>query len=222
MKRLFTIVGLMLSLFGVQAQAQSLSVWADDITINADGQTVTYLTVKMTDNNQLYSGFQMAINVPEGITIAQKRSGRVMVNDAELNAIRFEGLKHSLGVNMPDATTIKVACLDTSNNEEFYRDDAEGSIVEELFTIGLVGDPEMVNGEYSVTFSDVLMIHKDASADAAVVQPVTLTVTGGQITSNIKGVSGNTNHSLYDLNGRKLNAHHAKGVVIENGKKIAK
>lgn len=163
MKKTMFLTYLLLALFGVQAQAQSLRVWMDDMEVTADGQTVTYMTVKMTDPNDLYAGFQMGITVPEGISIHQIRSGRVMVNDAKLNEYRFEGLGHSLTVNMPNSTTIKLGCMDTRDNAEFYRDDAEGNIVEELFTIGLVGSNDMINGEYTIEMWDVEMIHQNAT-----------------------------------------------------------
>lgn len=182
MKKTMTMIVLLLALFGVRAQAQSLRVWMDDMNVVADGQTVTYMTVYMTDPDNLYSGFQMGITVPEGISIHQVKSGRVMVNDAKLNEFRFEGLTHSLTVNMADSKTIKLGCADTGQNAEFYPDDADGNIVEELFTIGLVGSPEMVNGEYTVEMWDVEMIHQDATGVKPSNTNLTakMTVTGGQ------------------------------------------
>lgn len=193
MKRTMTMLCLMLALFGMHAQAQSLRVWMDDMTMVADGQTVTYMTVYMTDPDDLYSGFQMGITVPEGISINQVKSGRVMVNDAKLNADRFDGLGHSLITNMPNSKTIKLGCMDTSQNAEFYNDDADGNIVEELFTIGLVASPEMINGEYTVEMWDLEMIHKDATGVKPSNTNLTakMTVTGGQ--------NANDKEVLYEL-----------------------
>lgn len=185
MKKTMTMIVLLLALFGVRAQAQSLRVWMDNMNVVADGQTVTYMTVYMTDPDNLYSGFQMGITVPEGISIHQVKSGRVMVDDAKLNECRFEGLAHSLTINMPNSTTIKVGCADLGQNAEFYRDDADGNIVEELFTVGLVASPEMVNGEYTVEMWDVEMI-KIIDGKTTGIKPVNtnltakMTVTGGQ------------------------------------------
>ena len=176
------MIVLLLALFGVRAQAQSPRVWMDDMSIVADGQTATYMTVYMTDPDSLYVGFQMGITVPEGISIHQVKSGRVMVNDAKLNEYRFEGLGHSLIVSMADSKTIKVACADMAQGEKFYRDDADGNIVEELFTIGLVASPEMVNGEYTMEMWGVEMFCKNTTAEKPVNTNLTakMTVTGGQ------------------------------------------
>lgn len=183
MKKFLTFLMLLSVSFGVQAQ--SLRVWMGDMEMTADGKTVTYMTVYMTDPDDQYSAFQMGITVPEGISINKVKSGRNMVDDARLNADRFDGLAHSLGVNMPNATTIKVTCIDLSANEVFYADDADGNIVEELFTIGLVGSPEMYNGEYTIEMWDLEMIHQNATGVKPVNTNLTakLTVKGGKSSS---------------------------------------
>ena len=178
-KRIF--FSLWLALFGVQAQAQNLKVWVGDAVMLADGETVTTLTVCQTDptDNQ-YVAFQMKMNVPKGIHIAQKKQGRVYVDDLTLNAERFEGLGHSLSGNMPDETTIVLSCADMSN-AAFYPDDAEGNTVEELFTIGLIADNTMTNGVYTISLSGVDFIHSDGSSNSPEDDVnFKLTVTGGQ------------------------------------------
>lgn len=175
------IFSLWLALLGVQVQAQSLRVWVGDAVMVADGETVTPLTVYQTDptDNQ-YVAFQMKMNVPQGIHIAQKKQGRVYVDDLTLNAERFEGLGHSLSGNMPDETTIVLSCVDMSN-VAFYPDDAEGNIVEELFTIGLIADNTMTNGVYTISLSGVDFIHSDGSSNSPEDDVnFQLTVTGGQ------------------------------------------
>ena len=85
------IAALLLALVGVQAGAQNLKVWVNDVAVKADGTTVTSVTVCQTDpTDDQYVGFQMKMNVPEGVHIAQKKSGRVYVDDLTLNANRFD------------------------------------------------------------------------------------------------------------------------------------
>lgn len=180
--RKMKLISLVLALVGVQAQAQDLRVWVGDAVVTADGVTKTTLTVYQTDptDNQ-YVAFQMQMHVPEGIHIAQRKQGRTdYVNDLTLNALRFEGLGHSLSSNMPDETTIVLSCADM-NNTAFYPDDAEGNTVEELFTIGLVADNTMTNGVYTVTLSGVDFIHSDGTSNSPEEEvSFKLTVTGGQ------------------------------------------
>ena len=175
------IFGLWLALVGVQVQAQGLKVWINDAVITADGETKTTLTVYQTDpTDDQYVAFQMKIHVPKGIHIAQKKQGRVTVDDFMLNAERFEGLGHSLSGNMPDEKTIVLSCVDMGNNP-FYPDDADGNTVEELFTIGLIADSTMTNGTYPISLSGVDFIHSDGSSNSPEEEvSFKLTVTGGQ------------------------------------------
>ena len=175
------LFSLWLALIGVQARAQDLKVWVSDAVMVADGETVTTLTVYQTDpTDDQYVAFQMKMSVPKGIHIAQKKQGRVYVDDLTLNAERFEGLGHSLSGNMPDETTIVLSCVDMSN-VAFYPDDAEGNTVEELFTIGLIADNTMTNGVYTISLSGVDFIHSDGSSNSPEGDvSFKLTVTGGQ------------------------------------------
>ena len=175
------IFSLWLALVGVQAQAQGLKVWINDGVITADGEKKTTLTVYQTDpTDDQYVAFQMKIHVPKGIHIAQKKQGRVTVDDLMLNAERFEGLGHSLSGNMSDEKTIVLSCVDMGNNP-FYPDDADGNTVEELFTIGLVADSTMINGSYTISLSGVDFIHSDGSFNSPEEEvSFNLTVTGGQ------------------------------------------
>lgn len=184
-RKIFSLFLLLSALFEVQAQAQSLRVWMGDMEMTADGKTVTYMKVYMTDPEDVYAAFQMGITVPDGISINKVKSGRNTVDDIKLNADRFDGLAHTIGAKMPNTTTINVSCIDTSNNDEFYNDDADGNIVEELFTIGLIGSPEMYNGEYTIEMWDLEMIHQDATGVKPVNTNLTakLTVKGGKSSS---------------------------------------
>ena len=176
-------LSLLLVMFGLQASGHNLKVWMSSPTFVADGQTVNYLTVCQTDitgtDYVLYSNFQMQLNVPEGITLAQKKVGRNMVNDVNLNADRFDGVGATLESNQPSKTAIKLALANNTSNT-YYQDDADGNIVEELFTIGLIADPTMKNGTIEITMSDVKFILLDASANVPSEQVKTsVTITGG-------------------------------------------
>lgn len=180
MKRL-KLISLWLALIGMQTHAQELKVWINDGVMTADGETKTTLTVYQTDpSDDQYVAFQMKMHVPKGIHIAKKKQGRVDVDDLTLNEIRFEGLGHSLSGNMPDENTIVLSCADMNNNP-FYPDDAEGNVVEELFTIGLTADNTMTNGIYTITLSGVDFIHSDGSFHSPQKEiNFKLAVTGGQ------------------------------------------
>ena len=174
----------LLALITVRANAQStLEVWLDQSTeITADGTTVTYLTFYQKDPNINYIAFNMAITVPKGIKIHQKKVGRETVNDIELS-VRATST-HSIACNMPDENTIKIAST-SSELQEFFPDDEDGNLYDPLFTIGLVGDPTMYNGTYQIEMWDMLFGYRD-KADNQLKhndpEPIftEMTVTGGQ------------------------------------------
>lgn len=176
---------ILLLLVGGQAVAQNLKVWMSAPTMVADGQTVTYLTVYQTDINgdgshNLYAQFDMRINVPAGITIAQRKEGRKTVDDFTLNEIRFDGLDNISSSILATETRISITTLNTGS-DAYYADTEEGETVEELFTLGLLADPSMTNGEYEIYLSDVKFIRLDASAEVpSETVKATMTVTGGQ------------------------------------------
>lgn len=118
----------MLALFGVQANAQTsfrsddVKIWADNVVMTADNSTVSYLKVNMTDLTRQYAGFQMEIHVPKGIHLHQIATGRGFKYDTKLNQYRFDGLGHSVTINMPTETVIKLSVVDFTTNAEFYSD----------------------------------------------------------------------------------------------------
>lgn len=176
----------MLAMFGLQASGHNLKVWMNSPKFVADGKTVNYLTVYQTDitgsEYVSYSNFQMQLNVPEGITLAQKKVGPNMVNNVQLYAARFEYVGATLSSNQPSKTAIKLALSnDTGNTYYQYDEYDEGeNIIEELFTIGLIAAPTMKNGTIEITMSDVKFILLDASANVPAEQvKTTVTITGG-------------------------------------------
>ena len=191
-KTLLTLMMPVLACLG--SMGQDLKVWMDNPVMVADGKTVTYLHIYQTDaNNKQYWNFQVEIKLPAGIHIAKRKEGRKEVNDAVLNETRFEGLPHVLGVNMPDATTFKSLCGNSASKEPYYNDDIDGNIVEELFRVGLVADPEMQNGEYTISMYKAIFVDTLVN-DFRIEEPVeaTMTITGGQ------GAEGEVIYTLGD------------------------
>ena len=170
---------LLLALFvaQVQAQTETLEVWGHDFAMTADGSTITHLTISERDVVD-YTGFSLTIVVPKGIHIAQVRSGREYVNDIALNVDRAT-TTHTIACNMPEEETIKVIAY-SSQNQNFYPDDIDGNPVTDIFTIGLVADPTMVNGVYEVSIIDCKFAQAPSGASKPQA-PVTMqmTVTGG-------------------------------------------
>lgn len=179
MERIVKLLCLLLALAGVQAmaQTQTLKVWGHDFTMTADGTTSTHLTISENDVVN-YTAFNMTIVVPEGISIAQVKSGRLYVNDILINPDRDSG-GHTISCNMPDKKTIKIIAYST-DLYEFYPDDIEGNPVDELFTIGLVADPTMVNGDYDIQIIDCKFVPKEGETSILNETPkMKMTVQGG-------------------------------------------
>lgn len=186
MKTKIILLAAGLALFAGQAagqniQTEALRVWMDEITLTADGQTATRLTVYENDSERNYTAFNMSLIVPDGITIAQVQKGRNRVNSIELSERAAE--THTISCNMPEGTLIKIMCSSTQN-DDLYPKDENDNPMDELFTIDLIASPEMMNGTYTVTTEGVVFGHnQDNVVTGYVPNPLPsfqLTITGGQ------------------------------------------
>ena len=79
MKTIFMMLAL-LTAVQASAQTETLKVWMDDVTMTADGKTVTRLYVMENDVVD-YTAFSLSLIVPKAVTIAKVKSGRKTVND---------------------------------------------------------------------------------------------------------------------------------------------
>lgn len=225
-KFVMTFCLVLLTVVGAQAQSETLRVWLDSkVTFTADGSTVTYLKLYENDGDQGYTSFNMSLYVPKGIHVNKVKQGRDMVDDIFLS--ERATTTHTIACNMPSETLLKVACT-SSMNQDLYNDDEEGNPLDEVWTIGLVADPTMANGDYIVTMPADGLIFNMKQGDTYVSSRIkedvkcVFTITGGTITSiKTLPVEGGKD-ALYDLNGRKMDTPVSKGVYIENGKKVVK
>ena len=178
---------LMLVLYTARALAfttdNTLSVWMDKkVELTADGKTVTKLTVYEYDPNVNYISFNMAIFVPKGTKIYQRKEGRKYVNDIDLNADR--ATDHTISCGMPDDHTVKVIAYSITN-DQLYPDTEDGTIVKELFTIGLISENTAINGCYRAEMVDVNFTYRDADKKITSngidhIEYADFSVTGGQ------------------------------------------
>lgn len=217
-------LGLVLTLSVVWAQAQSLSVWADSVTVKADSATVSYLKINMLDAKELYSGFQMTIEVPDGICFASKVLENESGADCNLNKQRFKGLNHALCVNLPsNSNCLKVGCVDMVSNKNFYRGDARQTVVNNLFDIGLIADNSLEDGAYVLKFTDCKMIRSDATYNRVADFTSVLVVTHDDIDAvkvNIK--ESNSSENMYSVSGMKIKKPLKGQVYISNGIKTVR
>lgn len=216
MKRLVILTCLVhLAIAGVQAQSKTLKVWLDSyMTLTADSTTVTYLKVYQSDAVEEYTSFNMSIVVPQGVKIHRVGNGDDIVLSERGAA------SHVIACYMPSDTLLKVACASMQNENL-------ATAPTELFTIGLIAEKTMVNGDYVVRMpADGLVFNGKLGGtyvSSAVPEDATcrLTIKGGVdasiSTSTTSGAKG-----LYDMQGRKIVQPVEKGVYIENGHKVLK
>ena len=201
----------MLFFMSLQASASNLKVWMNNPTIMADGKTVAYLTIYQTDITNaetqkcdLYSMFQVAINVPDGITIALNDKGK---NDVTLNEARFGDLTENvLSSNQQSNVLLKVATMNTSADETILQFDGEGNALEELLTIGLIADESMELGSYEISLSEVKFVRIDASASVpeetvtaalTVVEPGSIRTVLDENSTEVPTAAENVNIQVY-------------------------
>lgn len=170
------------------AQSSKLQVWTDaEMKFTADEKTVTYMTVYEKNPDVDYTAFNMEFTLPRGFRINLVKKGRDWVKDINLS-VRASST-HTINCNMPDPTLLKIIST-SSQNENYYPDDEDGNECTELFTIGLVADPETYNGTYAIQMDGARFVKKDASGisadDLDHVEYSKVTVTGG---TDFPGVS---------------------------------
>lgn len=163
--RQWTMLLLAFAPFLAFAQSSKLQVWTDaEMKFTADGKTVTYMTVYEKNPDVDYTAFNMEFTLPRGFRINLVKKGREWVKDINLS-VRASST-HTINCNMPDPTLLKIIST-SSQNENYYPDDEDGNECTELFTIGLVADPETYNGTYAIQMDGARFVKKDASGISA-------------------------------------------------------
>ena len=161
----------------VQADTGTLQVWGSDLTLTADGSTISKLTIYEKDVVD-YTAVTLSLVVPKGVKVAQVRSGREYVNDIQLNPDRATST-HAITCYQASETIINVV-ISSSTNQNLYPDDIEHNPVEELFTIGLTANPTMVNGEYEARIVNSKFALAGGGGSVPAEEPrMKLTVEGG-------------------------------------------
>ena len=176
MKKIFaTLISAFLLTLGASAQKPVTKENPDlkismtqDLKFIADGKTPTYITFYEENPAANYSSFQIEAQLPKGITVNKVKSGRKEVDDITLNKYRFDGLGHSLSWGMPEDGYLKMACLDMTANDAFYNDMEDGTLVPELFVIGLKALETAEIGEFTITLKNIKFMYKNADADVPV------------------------------------------------------
>lgn len=194
--------------------SETLKVWCDPIELVADGKNITVLTIYENDVID-YTAFNMAIIVPEGISIATIKQGRETIDYVLLTERATSS--HTITSGMPDATTIKMIS-GSSTLSNFYNDDEEGNPLDALVTIGLLASPEMAPGTYDIKILDVKFVEPTADACVLKESPVMSTFT---ITNpNVTGVDNTLvdedagEAEWFGINGVKQTSEPSHGVYI--------
>ena len=113
-------------------------------------------------------------------------------------------------------------------NQDLFNDDEQGNPLDEIWTIGLVADPAMENGDYIVTMpADGLIFNMKQGGtyvSSRIKEDVkcVFTITEGTITAIRKLPINTEKDAIYDLVGRKVKTPVRKGIYIVNGKKVLK
>ena len=216
MKRLVILTCLVhLAIAGVQAQSKTLKVWIDsEVTLTSDNSTVTYLKIFQNDAVEEYTSFNMCIVVPQGVKVHRVETG----NDDIVLSQRGT-TSHVIACYMPSDTLLKVACASMHN-------ESLAAAPTELFTIGLIAEKTMLNGDYVVRMPAEGLVFNCKQGDTYVSSTISedatcrLTIEGG-IASSISTGTQTSASGTYDLQGRKIDrADSQEGVFIKDGCKV--
>ncbi|MDE6818547.1 MAG: hypothetical protein K2J09_05175 [Muribaculaceae bacterium] len=206
---------------GAVIESETLKVWFDNISLVADGTTITKMTVYESDIYD-YTAYNMAFNVPKGIKIAMVKKGRETVPDVEMS--ERAASTHSIAIGQPADDLVKVLTF-SSQLDNLYPDDEDGNPMEELYTIGFTADPSMVDGDYEVEMWDIkfVLANTDACVPKINSYKGIFTITGGQPATDIKAVetpAGSDDGEYFDLLGRPAGRNPQPGVYIRNNQKV--
>jgi hypothetical protein len=176
MKNLLLCLLLALCWVPAKAQTGTLQVWMDDIEMTADGESIAILSVYERDTAS-YTAFNFSLLVPPGIKLAMRKVGRETTEWIELSE---RAADHDIACNQVDTSTIKVIAYSMTLSD-FYPDDENGDSLDLICRIGLIADPEMYNGRYTIEMNPCKFVKEDV--DASVPEytiKARLTVTGGK------------------------------------------
>ncbi len=221
MKKIILFLSLVVTTFSTLAAykvttTNKLRVWAEiPEPLVADGHTVNYIKVYQHDDDDLdYSAFNMEFILPEGFTLNQVKEGRREVNDIKLS--ERADVTHSISCNIVDGVDLRIIA-DSSENADLYKDDESGQPLDELFTVGLVGDPEkLIEWTYTIELKGILFVQKNADAVKPADDPVYYTVHVSNPVTGIEEVEADAldPDQCYDLAGRKVDPRAVHGVVV--------
>lgn len=218
---IFTYLGIYADNFAVET-TDRLRVWAEfPEVINADGSSVFYIKVFQHDDDDLdYTAFNMEFVLPMGFRINQVKEGRREVNDIHLTD-RADAT-HSISCNLKNGNDLRIIAT-SSENANLYKDDVNGNPLDELFTVGLIAEPTIAAGEYTVSMEGIKFCHKNADARIPAAAPMLYTLKVVNTQTGVEEVEAASidPDDCYDLQGRKVNPLRAHGmIVISKGRKV--
>ncbi|MDE5749222.1 MAG: hypothetical protein K2H87_00460 [Duncaniella sp.] len=222
MKRILFLLAAVMAVFrafGYETlTSDKLRVWAvfsDPIV--ADGETVNYITVYQHDDDDLdYTAFNMEFILPEGFRVNKVKQGRDMVND-----IKFSDratTTHAISCNLKDGVDLRIIG-DSSINADLYKDDEDGNLIDELFTVGLIAEPTLKTGTYQVEMKGIKFVHKTGDAKIPTCDPTTYNVyieNPSDPSTGLEEISADEldPDDCYDLMGRRIDPRKAHATVI--------
>ncbi len=198
--------------------SESLHVWVDNVTLIADGTTVTHMTLYENDPTLNYSNFNMQLTIPKGVTVAKVKQGRETVDDIFYTDRGTSN--HVIKCNiLEDGVTLKIIGY-SAGGEELFNDDENGTPLDALFTIGLIASPDTQPGVYTVAMSDVKFAYGMGDACVPMEEPIYSEMTIEDKTTGVEEIAVDNDVNYYDLYGRNVGKDCMPGIYIRNGKKI--
>lgn len=205
---------------GAVIESETLKVWFDNITLVADGTTISKMTVYESDIYN-YTAYNMAFTVPVGVKVAMVKKGRETVPDVTMS--ERAASSHSLAIGQPEPDLVKVLTF-SSQLDELYPDDEDGNPMDELYTIGFTADPEMENGDYEVEMWDIkfVLANTDACVPKVNSYKGIFTITGGKTPSSVDEIEKDDDSDAvyYDLLGRPVGTNPTPGIYVRSGQKV--
>ena len=190
------IVVYMLSVVSFAQTIESLSI--NDFDIIA-GET-TSVPVNLTSSTE-YVGFQFDLVLPESLSIALNKQGRL---DAKLDGDMADD--HTLAVEKVADNTYRFVCFSMTNSH-FY--ETSGT----LLNLGIQADADAPTGEAVGCLKAILLVERSAEKHLFDDSPFTITCKDGTIVGIHDTMTDGNEKEVYTLDGR-LVKNEQKGMTI--------
>lgn len=211
MRKIISI--LFISLFAIMkgyADTTTSLIVASDVTIDSKATEPVYMTVSL-QGNTVYSGYNVDIYLPDGITMATLDGELdVYLEDAMYPVVQRKITHELMSEYNQEKNRLRMVCVSVKG-----KDMVAGSGT--LFYIGLLPTASAMAGTYDVKLTESCLISTESVNYFAQDTTAKLIITDA---TDIKTVEEQSNNAIYTIDGIRTTSPQKGHMYIVDGKKM--